>query len=87
VQTHDGDNGHLQPPNASAAFNCFVTLEYVKDPNVQEPAMRLQIVLSMRHSPAFRTLTKTLIINSIKLSATCIFIIILNSGFAIDMHC
>jgi hypothetical protein len=29
----------------------------------------------------------TLIINSIKLSGTCIFTILLNSGFAIDLHC
>jgi hypothetical protein len=73
---------------ASAPFNYFVTMECVKDPNVQEcaDAPNCKLCYSMRQSPAFRTLTKTLIINSIKLSVACIFTILLNSGFAIDLH-
>jgi hypothetical protein len=68
---------------------CFVTLEHVKDPNVQEPAdaPHCKLCCSMRQSPAYRTLTKTLIVNSIKLSAAYIFTILLNSGFAIDLCC
>jgi hypothetical protein len=74
---------------ASAPFNCFVTLEHVKVPNVQEgaDAPNCKLCHSMRHSPAFRTLTKALIVNSTKLSATCIFAILLNAGSAVDLHC
>jgi hypothetical protein len=72
---------------ASAPFNCFVTVECVKDPNVQEcaDAPDCKLCCSMRQHPAFRTLTKTLIINSTQLSATCIFTILPNLGFAIDL--
>jgi hypothetical protein len=74
---------------ASAPHSCFVTLEHVKDPNVQEgaDATPCKLCCLMRHSPAFRTLTKTSISNSTKLSATCIFAILLFSGFAIDLRC
>jgi hypothetical protein len=79
---------HLEG-DTSGAFNCFVTLEHIKDPNVQEPAdaPHCKLCCSMRHSSAFCTLTKTLIANSTKLSATCIFAILLNSGFAVDLFC
>jgi hypothetical protein len=73
---------------ASAPFNCFVMVECVKDPNVQEcaDAPNCKLCHSMRQSPAFRTLTKASIANSTKLSGTCIFTILPNSGFAIDLH-
>jgi hypothetical protein len=74
---------------ALAPFNCFVTVERVKDPNVQEraDAPNWKLCCLMRQSPAFRTLTKASIVSSTKSSGTCIFAILLNSGFAVDLHC
>jgi hypothetical protein len=70
-------------------FFCFVTLEHVKDPKLKEVAgaPHCKLCCLMHHSPAFCTLTKTSIANSTETSATCIFTILLNSGFAVDLCC
>jgi hypothetical protein len=69
---------------------CFVTLKCVKDPNVQEVADGTPCKLRRSFDaspPAFRAFTKTLIVNPMKSSAICIFTILLNSGFAVDLSC